>query len=503
MSVVAVILQFIFAIFGYLFSFKGMFTFLMGTCLFLLMPFIPKALGVGRRLAHFHLFMAMWSVKRAAIVVSEHNDLLFKRMTFDDLGVEQISFGEDTKDFEDPAAALHHFFDFPFALADEESGILFDPRHAAIGQRKKEFVEKGIDGVMASESDWDAHQVDEWMPGVFEMPSKWELVDLRAVRQLIGGGERAEYPKRVQELYKLSRDPFNDETSLLRLATPVLAFLGTLIVLWQIAEQSSGGGGGGSSVSYGALMLLLSLAKPDIDWKHAGKMLLLVLPLPVIFFLIFVFVNPITAIIAYIVLGMGFWALPLFSLITRASDRISGGMARTLYLKLGLEGYERPVLVWTPEKYTLKEFSELDDTANVKWYGLAGSLIGFTYLPDKDSFGADVIENQELEAATETAIADGGNDKLPAGYQKSSLQRDIYGLFVPSRIKDSKLYLRTDIALSRMRNAAIGEKSLRRLLWSKEEFGAGNFGLSDKQLLLSTVGSMIAGAALGVWLFFL
>jgi len=54
-----------------------------------------------------------------------------------------------------------------------------------------------------------------------------------------------------------------------------------------------------------------------------------------------------------------------------------------------------------------------------------------------------------------------------------------------------------------MTDAAVGEKSLRRLLWAKEEYGDGSFGLSDKALLWATMGSLILGSAIGVFLFFL
>ncbi len=501
------ILQLILAFIGFLLSPIGLFTLLSGLLAFILLPVVSMLTGV-KKFAHVHLYLAMWATKRAAIVVSEHNDLLFKSMEFDDLGVEKISFGSDTKEFEDPATALHHFFGFPFALADEVHGLLFDPRHAAIGSRKEYAEAKNEMFTRATDSEWDTYEVYGWVKGVFELPKEeHELADLSKVRQIVTGSERAEYPSRIETMYKNSRVPYASKTAITRFLMPVVAFLATFGGLWLIASQGStaGGGSGGTTVGYGMSVLGI-FAGTQVDWKKAGKMLALLLPLPTIFLIVFVLVSPITAVLAAVVFVMGFLGLPFLTLLTRPAKTVSGALAK-FYLMLGFLGYRKPVIEWTPSKYQLREFDDLEDVdeSQVKWYNLANSLIGFTFRPDADSWGPEVMEHSEIEARQEV-VADGSGitSNLPAGYTRyPDMQRAVYGGFVPSKISRTKYYLHSGITLSRFADAAIGEKSLRKLLQAKEKYGEDGWGLSDKSVLYMTGGAGLLGAALGVFVFFL
>ncbi len=499
------ILQLLMAFIGFLLSPIGLFTLLSGLLLFILLPVASMVTGM-KQFAHVHLYLALWSTKRAAIVVSEHNDLLFKSMEFDDIGVEKITFGTDTKEFEDPATALHHFFGFPFALADEVHGVLFDPRHAGIGDRKEHAEAKNEMHIRATDGEWDAYEVYGWVRGVFELPKeKYELVDLSKVRHIVTGSERAEYPSRIETMYKNSRMPYTSGTAITRFMMPVFAFLATFGGLWLISSQGgSTGGTGGTTVGYGAILFGIA-AGVQIDWKKAGKMIAVVLPLPTIFMLLFVFVSPITAIVSVIVFGMGFLLLPFLTLLLRPTKTPAGALAK-FYLMLGFLGYRKPVLEWTPAKYRLREFDDLEDVdeGKIKWYSLANTLIGFTFAPEPESWGPEVMEHSELEMKKEAATDGGGATNIPAGYSKfPDMQRAVYGGFVPSKISRTKYYLHSGITLSRFANAAIGEKSLRKLLQAKEKYGEDGWGLSDKSVLYFTGGAGLLGTALGVFLFFL
>lgn len=488
---------------GFLLSPMSVFVWGLGLIGFLVGPLVSK------RLANLHLWLMAWCMKRFAIVVTEHNELLVKTMDFVDLGVEQMSFGESSKSFEDPAAALHHWMGFPFAFADEESGTLFDPRHAALGMRKRDLREKGLGAIPASNTEWERHGIYKWMPMVFEMPSSHELVDLNAVSEIIGGGERAEYPNRIEELYKLSRTPFGSRTSMMRLAMPVIAFFGVFAGLGLLSSQVSGGGGG-TTVSFDSMSLLagtggIAGTLKEYGWRRvalvaAGSLI----PLGV-FVLVSIFAGIAVAIAVFVVFGLGFIFTPAISLLARASSRASGFLATTLYLKLGLLGYRTPVLVWEPDGYSLVDESELGDVNVNKWYTLAGTKFGVTYLPEEDSFGPDVIEEENLET-TNTAVADGGDaSEMPPGYVANpSLRRGRYAGYVPETLSDNSFFLNAGIALNRMANAANGEKSLRRLLESKEKYGDGDtLGVSDKTIAYATFASTIIAGGLGVWVFFL
>ena len=222
----------------------GIVLFGIGVVLFLGLPIFPKVTGVGRWINRLYLYLATQSISRAAIVVSEHNDIYFKRMKFDSRGVEKITLGTETKEFEDPDSALHHWMGIPFALADEVRGVLFDPRHAALGQRKHDSDERDESSYLATTEEWNNWDVSEWKRGVFEMPKKHELVNLSRVRELVDGGERSEYPKRVEELYRNSRDPFGSGLPIMRMLMPAIAFLITFGGIWLIVTRLGGSGGG-------------------------------------------------------------------------------------------------------------------------------------------------------------------------------------------------------------------------------------------------------------------
>lgn len=519
MSVIATTLAFVFAILGFLLSLPGLFTLLVGVCLFVLTPVVPKVSGELNQLAHLPLYLATTCVNRAAIVVSEHNDLLFKSMEFDDLGVELISFGDETKEFEDPAATLHHWKGIPFALADEVHGVLFDPRFAALGARKHDADERGVGTVTASQDTWEAEGIHEWVLGVFEFPrDKHELVDLSHIRHIIDGGERSEYPKRVEELYKNSRIPFSSGTSATKFLYPIFAFLAIFGGMWLIASQGGAGGGGGTDrvIGFGSSLLgILAAGKSlsDYNWQKIGAVFVFGLPLPFIFVVVAVFVSPLTAIIAFIVLGMGYWMLPVLSVLSRPSKRLSGGFA-SMFLMLGFIGFDRPVFEWTPSGYRVREWTNLEHAEDrpVKWYGMANSLVGFTFEPTPDSWGAAHMTEREIEdqgenvgAPSGVVAADGGSEEIPAGYQRLELmtRASVYGAFGPKRLKDGCYYLNSGIALGRFTDAAVGGKSLQRLLWAKEKYGEDAFSVSDKAVLYMTGGAGLLAAALGVVVFFL
>lgn len=498
------LLAFILEFGGFLFSLRGAAAVLSGVLLFMLVPLAGRLTGF-KGLSKMHEWLAMWSIKRAAIVVSEHNDLLWKRMSFDDLGVEEITFGSKTKEFEDPAAALHHYKGFPFALADEVHGLLFDPRHAAVGKREHDAEENNEMHYRATSAEHDMYNVYGWVRGVFEMPRDHELVDLSMVRSVVTGNERAEYPERVEKLYKLSREPYAEDTGLIRLSMPIIAFLAIFGGMWVVASQGSTGGGG-TTVGFGSKIVLsgvlLGVASlKRVDWRSAAGALALVLPLPAVFLLLFVFVNPFLAVFVYLALGIGFWALPFWTLFFRLSSKLGGAISQ-FYLMLAFMAYDRPVMEWTPAKYELREFSDIEHDGEVKWYNLANSLIGFTYRPGEESW-SEALDKEDIEVRME---ADGGGStNIPAGFTRfPDMQRAVYGAFVPTKLSRDKYYLHSGIALSRFANAAVGEKSLRKLSEAKEKHGSPkSFGVSERTLLFATLGSGAAAAVLGVVVFFL
>jgi len=450
------------------------------------------------------------------------------------LGLEKISIDGDVKLFEDPDNALHHWLGIPFALADEEHGVLFDPRHAAAGAKKKLIDDRGDGEYLATTEEWEEYGVSKWKPAVFEFPKKHQIVNLSMVQNLIDGGERSEYAERVEELYKHSRDPFGEGTSAMTFLYPILGFAIPFGGIWFMASQFGvGGGGGGSSVGYNSLLalaltpfgmdlvdrvkgLLPSGGDGDkdgpspierlkaVDWRLLMSATLLVgIPLLIVYLLISL-LGIIQGLAFLFVFGLGFLLMPLITVLGKPSAAISGGLSK-LYFRLGFLGYRRPVLEWTPEKYQLREYDSMSvDESDVTWYNLFGSLVGFSFEPGERSWGAEYQTHQMLEA--EKPVTDGGatvNTNLPGTAVQTNIKRGTYGGYLPKRLRDDHYYIHTGIFLNRFSNSAIGQKALRKLLEAKDEHGASNDGIADETVFKTTAVAGLFGAILGVGIFIL
>ncbi len=205
--------------------------------------------------------LATMPVRRLALVVSESNDIVPKAMQYSPLGVELITLDGETKQFEDPAGRLHNWLGLRFALADEETGTLFDPRDAAMGEAKQKYDEKSEAEFLATNEEYDKDGVQKWVPAAFTMPDRHQIVDLSAASELVDGGERSEYPKRVKSLFEHAMSALHGEKGvgeLFRMALPVFAMVGTFAAIWLLADQLGTGSAGGSVVSFGSSLLVLA-----------------------------------------------------------------------------------------------------------------------------------------------------------------------------------------------------------------------------------------------------
>lgn len=503
------VLSIIFALFLFILSPIG-FAFLgAGLVAFFALP-IASAVTNFKKPSHLMFFLATSSISRAAFLVSEANDIVFKKMTYDGIGVEKITVDGEEKVFEDPDGALHRWMGITFALANEQHGVLFDPRHAALGERKHDLRQRDEDQCLATSDEWDREEVSKWMPGVFEMPKAHELVDLSKVAELVDGGERSEYAKRVEEIYKHSREPFDSGPAISKFFYPIGALLVSFLGIWLFASKiaSGDGGGGGTTVGWGAsLLFIFSLGGPDIDWKELSRIVLGVmvfLGLPLLgFAFIFIAISPLVAAGGLFAFTLGFFLIPFLSTICKVSVKLSAVWSK-VYFKLGFMAYNQPVFEWTPGGYRLREYRDLDDTGNIEWYGVFGRDVGFTYTPGEESWGAEYMEKSDLE--DRQPVVDGGttNSNIPPGYVKAdTMGRGDYGAYIPGRLKDSAYYLHSGIATGRFKNSATGEKALRRLLEAKEKHGGGNSGMDDKTVVYLTTICGVLGFGLGVVFFVL
>lgn len=498
MSVLAVII----AIVSFLASPFGLMAMLFGFLGFVSLPVIGMMTSY-RQPVDFLLWLARQPLERIAIVVGEHGDLYFKTMSFDSLGFEIITLDGEQKAFEDPDSALHYWMGIPFAFADEVHGVLFDPRHSALGQRKHVIDEHGEGEYHATDEEWQEYGVSKWKPGVFEMPDKYELVNLSRVREIIDGGERSEYAKRVEELYKNSRAPFDSGTPMTHFFYPIIGFMLVFGGIWIMATQVGGTGGApDTSIGFGTSFLGLLVAT-GFDRKRAlatlGAVVAVVFPVVAIA----LFINPIIAIACVLGVLIGFFTLPVITLLVQPIGNLGASLSK-LYFKAAFLSFEKPVLEWTPREYRLREFNELDHNAEVNWYTMFGSILGVTYQPGSDSWGAETMTRDEIEAMQ--LVTDGGptvNTNLPATYVPTDLSRGNYGAYLPKRLSRGCYYINSGIATARFNNSAVGEKSLKRLLEAKEKHGETGNGVDDKVVLYMTAGAGLLGLVLGVFFFVL
>lgn len=497
----------------------GMLAMLLGLVSFFMIPFIPRITRHFYAFARFHQTLAGMILKRSAIVVSDHGDLILKRMSYDDAGVEMIGFSDTKKEFEDTDGAKSWWLGMRFGLADEKHGFFFTPRDAATGRRKREAEEADEMVAKATEAERNQYDVMGFVRGVLSFPKGvYEMVDLTDVRYLVTGSERAEQPQTVKKFYEISQEPYSDKKTAVQLFLLLAAAIGPFAMVWILASQL---GGPSETVSYGAnLVLIAGLTMPNSEQvKHALKLFVIytsvLLPLPAIFGAIALFISPAISVSLLVLFVIGFMIFPVFSQVLKASDGAANAMSRLL-LKLGFMGYDEPVLEYTESGYETREFANLPDVSkeNISWHTFLGRKFGFTFTPDASVWDNEPVPTSEITNKSE-AITDGGQmqhrsnghekmggikTNIPSGFSRiGERTRAMYGEFVPTRVSDSKLYVHVGRSLERFKHVATGQKSYNRLERAKEEFGGGS-GFDERTVailmaVLSTL-SLLLGVAI-------
>lgn len=494
------IIQLLFGFLSFILSPFGILSILLGLVGFLALPLVPAVTGRFHSLANLHGWLAAMALGRVGFLLSEHGDLLVKSMQFSDLGVEEMNLSGETKEFDDPDSALHSWFGVPFALADEVHGVLFDQRHAVLGEIRNDLTERGEMSIQATDAEWQKWSIHQWKRGVFELPSNaYRFARLGAVRHIVDGGERAEFPARVEAMYENSRAPFDGGGQTVKYVMILAALLGPFSLMWVLATQG-GGGGSSSTVGYGLLFLLASVPISREQAVVGGSSLL---GLGLLAALVVV-AGPLVTVFSIVCFSVGFLFVPVLTMLSRVSLRLSESIARLL-LRLMFVAYDRPVMTLTPEGQHFREYSDLDATTDVVWYSLLGATIGFALEPTEDLWGPEVMDRERLK--TNELVADGGSPdetNVPEHCQRMPSMRraSLYAGYGPKRVDDNTIYLNSGIALSRFEDSAVGHKSYQKLQWAKDEYGESN-GMSDKTVLMAMLGSGVVSMALGVFVFFL
>lgn len=486
-------------ILGYLTSIFGIFTVLLGMVVYFILPVFAKLTPRLRVISRFYLWQMAQTLGRGAFSVSAHNDILLKQMSFDDRGVEMMSYGDQDKAFEDPDDARHYWYNIPFALADEVHGVLFDPRHAAVGKQKRTHERADEMIAKATASEKQTYGVKGWVRGVFGIDrDTFDVLDLSAARQLVTGIERSEHPEAVDQFVQLSREPYKSGASTTRILIILAALIGPFAAMAAIAKYIAPPT---SSVGFGAVVYAI-LGTHGVGVErlktHLPAVLGVVLTVAVLA-VASVLLGPGLVVAILVSLALGVFATMV--IVLALGKGMSEKVARLL-LKLGLLGYNQPVLTWTQSKYELREYDTLETDEEPYWYGVAGSLLGFTFEPTPESFASVHVPNDDITDRAEVLPDGGASTNIPARHARFPEQRRAdYAGFVPKRVDDSQFYVNTGTVFEAFTHAAVGIKSHRFLTRAKEKYG-GESSIADKVYVYAVAGTGLVSLIAGVMVFF-
>lgn len=479
----------------------------------------------GRGLGDWAFSTGLKSVWRPALTFNAANELTLKRRSYDEKHDEQkISFGGMFSGVErflfDPQNRLHDFFGTPFGFVDERFGIIFDPRDAAVGRELDEAQEAGV-YTRRVES---GNKLHESVLGVFSLPKPNVGVNLPDVWTLVGGSFDAQLVRKIDEFYQKSQAPKASTTALRQLLVPVGTFI-AIVLLGMFAASKTGGGaaasptptGNTSTVSIGALLLVSLVGGDDWERRDVGVVgLTTVFGLLLTAGLYFIFTP--TAAVFGIPLPLGVWCVIMLAVgmailpFTAAwFGRSLGGLGMllgTLFITIGLLGYERPVVALVgDDEYALLEYGEGDWATKPQFYRFALTRLGVGVVSDVDVWGEGVTYSPAVVEEMGTPLPDGampdGGVSAPQGYTPTeALAKDDIGAYVPSDVDKDALYLRTDLTTGWFEEAGQNRRLMKAALdTAKERYGGGQKPVSDKWILGATLVAMFMGALFD-WLVF-
>jgi hypothetical protein len=475
-------------------------------------PVVESLRSRSRTMSNLHLWLAMWCVNRAALVLRADGELDWKKLKYDDVGAERVGFGSVTKFFADPDDALSTWGGRPFAIADEIHGTLFTPVHAAVGQRVAEHRDRDELFARATDAEANGYGVVGWIRSVLAIPRRTQVVDLSAVRALATGSERGEHPEHVETFYINSRNPDGQQMSIIRLLLPFLWFVGLIVLFWQIGTRTGGGGGGGgggTTIDYAA-WVLATVAPAAWVRRRVGSLVVALLAI-VALVVIVGLLGPLVAVASVIAFALGFTFVPFLGLAL-GFLRIGGHLSR-LFVRLGLLGYREPIFYYSADGYELVEAKRLPEDAAVHgWHVLANTRVGFAFDPELLEGTAEHVPVEQLQKWSEEFDVDelaekvGEQTAVPQDHYRAPWVRSgtaDYAGYLPESPDREHVYLQSNIAGQRLDEAFEGDLTDDKHQAAKEEYGDGVFNqIGDRMLVGSMVASTLLATVFG-WVVFL
>jgi len=475
----------------------------------------------GLRVARKSIALGLKSIWRPAITFNASDELTLKRRSYDEKhDTECISFGGLTSSVKrylhDPQDRLHSFYGTPFGFVDELFGVVVDPRDVDVGRSIRK----------AQANSQYEHRVErgghlhEAVKAVFERPRGNVGVRLPDVSTLVGGSFDSQVVDRIRDYYQTSQAPRSQTSALRQLLVPIGAFI--VVVMMGLFAAGQGGGGGGSApsgdnstISIGAMLLLASASRIDIDWEevnwqNVGVGLGIVVLIGVVgggLLLAF----PAVVSVMGIPLPLGLWAvimlgvgmvIPAFiaSFFGRSLGPVGMALGK-LYLTIGLLGFDRPVINYSNGEYDVVEYDRAQWPIEPKWYRFAMTRIGVSFANQEENWP----DGTTISRGKVTGMAESGDKHgAPTGHVATDhiAVDDIKG-FVPEDPAEDATFVRTDRTTGWLFEAGQDRRLMTAALQSaKQDFGGGQKPVGDKWILGATLVAMAMGAVFDWVVFF-
>jgi hypothetical protein len=486
---------------------------LLGLTVLVLGPPLLQPTRFGMWLANAYAAIAMQTLGRPSISVGANTDLSLRKRSFDDTyDAETLTIGGEEKKITMTSGTTLRWGNRSFTFVEEKFGSTFDLRDVAFGRA---FMELVRDGSFAydeylRDDDGKIIGVRGYVRAFLEPAEGPYKMDLgESVRPMIDGNEDATAWNRVYEGVRRMFIPYQDAMPVMKLALPgVMLFAGVMGGYYLFGPGQLPGGTATRTVGVGAGSVLpwLSWGGSDgddsshaaLDWFREWRGVLGA-GLMVAGGLLFAF-QAAPATTAIVVVGVAGTvvasALGSASVISLLPARLSEPFAEA-WMTVGLKGVDDPII--TQDDNNCIRVDDGDDDG--PRYRLCKSFVGFDLDVSPAAFGRAGATGKEL-AKFEAAMTDGGEADLPADLvaTKQITNADHTGL-VPNvdPMADSwserrqKTFVRTDRWLSRFTDAATGKICERAQQEATKEFADGKPEISDRRLIMLSIGAGVGG----------
>jgi len=485
---------------------------LSGLVILLLAPALLRPTRFAAWVGNAYSTIAMQTLNRPSIMVGTNTDLsLRKRAVDDEFDAEEISVGDETKKITRTPGTTLRWGNRPFTFVDGRFGSTFDLRDVAFGLS---FVEAVRDGRFAYH-DWirndegEIIDVQGYVRGVLQPEADGPLPMTleESVRPMIDGAEDATAWDRVYEGVKRMFLPYQSNVSVLKLALPgIMLFAGVMGGYYLIGPGQLPGSPSGRTVSVGAgagTILLLGIGgdgdgggRPHLgtavawvrEWWAVALAVLAIVG-AVVAGLFFAPVSTVLILVG-ILAAIGGSALGSAAILSALPAALCEPIAEA-WLTLAFFAFDDPII----EQSESKTIQIVEGDGGGERYRFCKAFVGFDLDVTPDTFGRAGMRGSELgQLRSPDVAADGG--VVPAEHEVTDrITSAEHEAFIPEFDEEQyrETFVRTDRWLARFADASTGLMCERAQQQATKEFAGGEPPISDRRLLVLSIGAGIGG----------